>query len=136
MIEIDSNRETQELINIAAYITRIDNPFIYYNYYLPSHSPLDGLSIASTESTENHIPLGNFDKIVTNEELVQILNKLLELQKSGITIESKRIPLLSSEFKFKGYRRVEFSYRDANSLHIITVTHKRKEIHIRSTVGG
>lgn len=136
MIKIDNSKETQELIETAAYITRIDNPFIYYNYYLPARSPLDGLNVASIESTENHIPLGNFERIVTIKELVQILNQLLELQKSGIRVESKRIPLLAAEYKFKGYRQVEYSYRDIKGLHVITVTNKRKEIHIRSTVEG
>lgn len=128
------SEKTGKLIDMIVYITRKDNPFIFYEHYTSGHSPLEIYRQKYSLSIKSEIPLELQGKIITSDELVRILSQLIELQQAGTKIESKRIPLLSSEYKFKGYRQVEFSYTDSNGLHVITITNKKKEIYFKHTI--
>lgn len=128
------SEEIIKLISMIAYITRKDSPFILYEYYISGHSPLEIYNQEYNSSIKTTIPSASQDKIISSDELVQILSQLIELQQAGTKIGSKRIPLLSSEYKFKGYRQVEFSYADSNGLHVITITNKKKEIYFKHII--
>lgn len=119
---------TSEFLNIATYITRTDNAFIYYQEYAKGGTPLSLLINVPIENIENLLNSNCSEKIITSIELEGIILKLIELQQSGIQVVSTRIPLLEQKFKFKGYRRVEFKYEDTQGVHTLTITHKRKEI--------
>lgn len=106
----------------------------FYEYYMPGHLPLKMYSQEHNSSITNEILTKPQDKTITSKELIQILSQLIASQKAGTRIESKRIPLLSEEYKFKGYRQVEFIYKDSNNLHVITVTSKKKAIHFKHVI--
>lgn len=133
-MEHSEHEELSKLIDMIAYITRTDNPFIFYEYYTSGYLPLEIYSQKYSLNIKNKIPLESQDKIITLDELVQILSQLIELQQAGTQVGSKRIPLLSSEYKFKGYRQVEFRYADSNGLHVITITNKKKEIYFKHII--
>lgn len=114
--------------NIAAYIARIDNPYTLFQHYTKGHTPLELLTDTSTEDVDDLLNAKCSEKIITSKQLDGIIVKLIELQQSDIQVESTRIPLLEQEFKFKGYRRVEFKYEDNMGLHTLMITHKKKEI--------
>lgn len=124
----DHSKQKSSLVDMIAYITRTDNLFVFYEYYTPGHSPLEIYNQECTPRTDKLIPLESQDKIISSEELVRILGQLLVLEKSGTKVESTRIPLISSEYKFKGYRQVKFSYKESDSLHEIIINNKKKEI--------
>lgn len=129
-----SSVELSKLIDTITYITRIDNPYVFYEYYMPGHSPLKMYSQEHNSSITNEILTKPQDETIASKDLIQILNQLIALQKAGTRIESKRIPLLLEEYKFKGYRQVEFIYKDSNDLHVITVTNKKKAIHFKHAI--
>ncbi len=125
-----SHKISKEFIKQASYITRTDNPFTLYEYYTPGHSILDLLSLDHPSTLIKE----KCEKVITSDELVEIINQLLELQKLGIEVHSQRIPLLESEYKFKGFRQVKFSYTNNEGLHELLITNKKKEIHLEYNI--
>lgn len=127
------NNTYQEFTEAVTYITRTDNPYVLYEYYSNNHTPLELFKNIGVLKTA--ILGKSCSESISSEQLLQIINELIELQESGIEVSSRRIPLLEEKYKFKGYRRVEFSYQTGNKLKIITITHKKKEIYLTVAEG-
>lgn len=127
------NNTFQEFIDAITYITRTDNPYVFYEYYSNNHTPLE--LFKGMSASETSILNKSCNENISSEQLIQTINELIELQESGIEVSSRRIPLLEDKYKFKGYRRVQFSYQADDKSKTITITHKKKEIHLTVAEG-